>query len=120
MPVYRFDRSEEGDGFPIKTDGAVVSHVSLGSGELDGDRYGWLKLANSTVGLPFWNALDADIRVANVERAGQITADPSVVLKAGELAKADLPAVQRNNALLKSGNEKSGGDSAREIKNAGS
>ncbi len=98
LPVYRFDRSTEGKGFPIKTGGA-----QLASGQVDGEGYGWLELANTKVGINFWNALDADLRLANRSQFAQLLAEPTVVLPAGQLTdQQDLvkPVTETNKQLL--------------------
>jgi hypothetical protein len=105
LPNYRFDRSAEGRGFPFKTKGAV-----LGSAQVNGDGYGWLDLKGGQIGVPFWNSLDADLRVANGRRFGEIAAEPTVVLKPGELAARN--ANQRNKDVLKDGNAASESNNA--------
>jgi hypothetical protein len=94
---YRFDRSAEGQGFPIRTGTAVLDAAKIGS-----DDYGWLELEGAKVGVPFWNSLDADLRVANIRRGNDLVAEPTVVLKKGELALRN--AEQRNKDVLKDGN----------------
>jgi len=109
LPNYRFDRSAEGQGFPVKTSSAV-----LDSAQVDGDGYGWLEFKDTQVGVPFWNSLEADMRVANVRRGVEISAEPTVVLKKGELANRN--ADQRNKAVLKDGNAASKGNNDLGIK----
>ena len=109
LSTYRLDRSDEGAGFPIKTDGA-----ELGVADVDGDRYGWLELEGTRVGVPFWNALDSDTRVANERRFNEITAEPTVILKKGELGRQ--VAAQRNKDLLSDGNSASANDNNLGIK----
>jgi hypothetical protein len=94
LPVYRFDKGAEGKGFPIKTSGA-----QLASGEVDGETYGWLEMANTKVGITFWNALDADLRLANRQQL----AEPTVVLPIGELVNQQnqvKPLIETNKQLL--------------------
>ncbi len=102
LPNYRFDRSDEGKGFPMKASSAALDDVQLGVADIDNDRYGWLEMKQSTVGVPFWNSLDTDMRIANIRRGIDIAAEPTVVLKQGELA--GLNAAQRNRAVLLEGN----------------
>ncbi|WP_405228085.1 Calx-beta domain-containing protein [Lentisalinibacter sediminis] len=93
LATYRFDRSEEGQGFPVRTDGA-----ELGAASVDGEGYGWLTLGNTQVGVPFWNSLEADLRVANQRRFSDIAPEPTVVLPKDKLASRTQS--QRNRALL--------------------
>jgi hypothetical protein len=103
LPSYRFDRSAEGQGFPVKTSGA-----KLDAAQVDGDGYGWLELENTKVGVPFWNSLETDMRVANIRRGTDISAEPTVVLKKGELGQRNSD--QRNKGVLKDGNAASEGN----------
>jgi len=93
LATYRFDRSEEGQGFPVRTNGA-----ELGAASVDGDGYGWLTLGNTQVGVPFWNSLEADLRIANQRRFSEVAAEPTVVLPQGKLASRTQ--AQRNRELL--------------------
>ncbi|MDX1498790.1 MAG: hypothetical protein R3176_02770 [Woeseiaceae bacterium] len=114
LPAYRFDRSEEGRGFPVRTSNEMPDHVRLGSAEVDSDRYGWLEFRQTRVGVPFWNAIDSDLRLANVRRFGDVVAEPTVVLKEGELAGQN--GAQRNADLLRAANAQSASDNSRAIK----
>ncbi len=102
LPTYRFDRSAEGDGFPVKTSNQMPDHVVLAAADVDGEPYGWLEFRRSEVGVPFWNSLQTDLRVANARYAGAISAEPTVVVKDGVLE--GLQAAQRNKNVLKEGN----------------
>lgn len=92
-PEYRFDQrpGRPETGFAFRPSGAnlVVDNVA---GGIDG-RYGWLAFEHATIGVPFWRALDADVRVAN----GGLGAEHTVVLEGGALAT--LPQAQTNADL---------------------
>lgn len=92
-PQYRLDQrsGRPETGFALQPATATLAVASVGSG-IDG-RYGWLAFENATIGLPFWSALEADIRVAN----GGLGAEHSVVLKGGALET--LPEAQANAEL---------------------
>ncbi len=114
LPSYRFDRSAEGQGFPIKTSSAV-----LDSAQVNGDGYGWLEFRDTKVGVPFWNSLESDMRIANSRRGVEIFAEPTVVLKKGLLTDAGPNALnfaQRNKNVLKDGNDASAGNNDLGIK----
>lgn len=70
---------------------------------LGADRYGWVA-GSSTVALPFWEALDADYRLANVIDLGQpggpAVADGSVLLPPGRLDQINGA---RTNAQIMAG-----------------
>lgn len=95
LPVYRFDRSADGKGFPIKTKGA-----QLAAGQIEGDGYGWLEFTNTQLGVNFWNALEADIRVANSKQFEQLIAEPTVVLPKDALAAQQTSTAETNKQLL--------------------
>jgi hypothetical protein len=112
LSSYRFDRSAEGQGFPVTTDTAV-----LDAEQINGEDYGWLELEGTKVGVPFWNALGADLRIANRLRGNDPAAEPTVVLKTGELMKPALnQGSKRNKDVLKDGNDASKGNKDVEIK----
>tara|TARA_R110002096_G_scaffold161007_2_gene327346 strand:- start:18110 stop:24736 length:6627 start_codon:yes stop_codon:yes gene_type:complete len=102
LPSYRFDRSMEGNGFPVKTSNESPQDVVLAAADVDGAPYGWLEFRKSEVGVPFWNSLQTDLRVANTQYAGAIAAEPTVVVKEGVLDGLDE--AQRNKNVLQEGN----------------
>jgi hypothetical protein len=97
-PQYRLDkrpgRPETGFGFRPSSATLAVESVPAPAG-VDG-RYGWLSFESATIGVPFWKALDADIRVAN----SGLGPEHSVVLEREALA--NLPAAQTNAELNES------------------
>jgi hypothetical protein len=95
-PQYRLDQrsGRPETGFALRPATATLAVAPVGSG-IDG-RYGWLAFENATIGVPFWRALEADIRVAN----GGLGAEHSVVLNGGALAT--LPEAQSNAELNES------------------
>jgi len=98
LSVYRFDKSDEGKGFPIKT-----SNAKLGVGKLggNGDDYGWLELTQTRLGVPFWNAFEADVRVANQQQFAELVAEPTVVLPKGQITQQqDATNTETNKQLL--------------------
>jgi len=97
--AYRLDKREtgEGAGFPIKSDAAMFA-VDTVSGSATG-RYGWLEMTASKVGVPFWNAIDSDIRVANRLSIGQPTAEPTVLAARGVLEAERAAQNQLNGDL---------------------
>ena len=80
-PQYRLDQrsGRPETGFAFQPAGATLAVASVPAG-IDG-RYGWLSFESATLGVPFWKALDADIRVAN----GGLGAEHSVVVRGGQL-----------------------------------
>jgi len=99
LDTYRFDRSEEGKGFPVRT-----TDARLGVAEVDSDGYGWVAFGNTRVGVPFWNSLEADLRIANARRFGEITPEPTAVVAANTLKNRPNGEVrdfaQRNRSLI--------------------
>lgn len=92
-PQYRLDQrpGRPETGFAFQPSGATLAVENVAAG-IDG-RYGWLAFENASIGVPFWNALDADIRVAN----GGLGPEHSAVLQGG--AFATVPAAQTNAEL---------------------
>ncbi|HET8848747.1 MAG TPA: Calx-beta domain-containing protein, partial [Marinobacter sp.] len=98
---YRLDRRNESDGFPVAlTEAELLPPLDLG-----GDnpiRYGTVALGGK-LGVPFWEALDTDIRLAN-ERAslGEVEAGPSLPLPRDTLFSGTLPSDlnQQNRDVL--------------------
>lgn len=88
---YRMDRSEEleSPGYPIVASG--------GSFEIDNRPYGVFESKGAAIGVPFWNALSTDLRLANVLNFGEPTAEPSVVVASGDLDSQDST---KTNAAL--------------------
>lgn len=97
-PQYRLDQrpARPETGFAFRPSGATLAAVSVADGAGIDGRYGWLSFESATIGVPFWKALAADIRVAN----GGLGAEHSVVLKGGALET--LPAAQTNPELNES------------------
>ena len=83
LPKYRFDKSDEGKGFPIKTREAKLGVGQIGN-EID-NRYGWLEFGKTKIGVSFWNAFDADLQLANRSQGLDIVAEPTVVLNTNSL-----------------------------------
>ena len=94
---YRFDKGRDGDGFPVKT-----TTATLKSDSVDNDNYGWLELADTRVGVQFWNAIAADARLANSKQGNDTIAAPSVILPAGQLTSQYVRdrSAQRNKTLV--------------------
>jgi len=84
--AYRLDGregAEDAVGFPIRP-----KRGELAAQDVDGlarVRYGWLEMTETLVGVPFWDALESDVRVANRESIGQTVAEPTVMTSAGDL-----------------------------------
>lgn len=95
---YRFDKSEEGDGFAFATSGA-----SLQVATVDGERYGSLAFEQAKIAVPFWDAIDADIRVANRASFGGKEPAPTAVLRSGRLAELGTVSLD-NRGLLQQEN----------------
>ncbi len=109
LETYRFDKSDEGKGFPVNTDQANdMNLATLGSAQVQGDAYGWLEFKNTQVGVPFWNSINADLRIANQGGLGGPVAEPTAVVPAGELT--GLNASQRNRDLIGESFDKGDGD----------
>jgi len=94
LSAYRLDRRPDvaDSGFSLRPDSASLKVANVAGGR-EG-RYGWLEFPATKVGVPFWDALGADVRVAN----GGNGAEPSVVVPGGRLA--DLGADATNEAVL--------------------
>lgn len=101
---YRVDRrpNRPETGFGFSPTGGAALTVGDSSGGIDG-RYGALVFSGARVSVPFWNALHADIRVANGASAGEQT----VVVSQGALdfasagvTNAEMPAALGGGAAL--------------------
>lgn len=71
---YRFDANEDHPGFPMT---ATAGELGEPWNE-NGGRYG-TALLSGQVALPFWQALDSDVRLANRVNFAAIEAEPTVV-----------------------------------------
>lgn len=77
--AYRLDRLADGSkGFPVRPQAARLEVADVIDEE--NGRYGWAELPDMTVGVPFWNAIDTDVRVANRINIGQPVAEPTVMV----------------------------------------
>jgi len=92
---YRLDEGDE-KGFPIRA-ASVEIKIEDVLGE-DDDRYGYAVLPETVVGVPFWNAINSDVRVANTFNFGSPQAEPTVMAAANKLET--LPFPPSNNEVL--------------------
>jgi len=96
--AYRLDERDlerDGEGFAIRPDAALFEVADVPG--WSAGRYGWLAMTDTLVGVPFWSALESDLRVANRLSIGQPTAEPTVMTNAGKLGALDSS--QTNGAL---------------------
>jgi hypothetical protein len=95
---YRFDYQDGqvDSGFPLQlTSGNFgVTDITVPTPR----RYGWLELESAKVAVPFWQALDTDIRLVN-ELKGEPVAEASVVANAGAFASNSAQLGQLNKTL---------------------
>ncbi|MHA7879548.1 MAG: Calx-beta domain-containing protein [Saccharospirillum sp.] len=97
---YRLDATEESEGFPV-----ALTEAELLTPWDDADqtpaRYGTVALGGR-IGVPFWQALESDIRLANALDLGIAEAAPSVPLPRNTLIGTTPPAAlnQTNRDLL--------------------
>lgn len=100
---FRFEEAQDdagaAPGFGVAIDGAALDCVDGNAQDdllicqtIGNDRYGWVQ-GETTVALPFWQAITADYRLANVIDLAQpgspAVADSSVLLPPGRLAQVD-------------------------------
>lgn len=86
---YRLDRRNESEGFPIAlTDAELLTPWDDAS--LTPARYGTVALGGK-VGVPFWQALDSDVRLANELNLGEPQAGPSLPLPRQTLLNSTPP-----------------------------
>ncbi|MCK4710074.1 MAG: hypothetical protein KAU21_15755, partial [Gammaproteobacteria bacterium] len=93
---YRFDyQTDQHDtGFPVQLSSGEFGVTPL----VNPARYGWLKFTSAKVAVPFWQALETDIRLAN-KVDGEPVAEVSVVAKAGEFNANPAQLNQLNKTL---------------------
>lgn len=99
---YRLDSRDESDGFPVALSEAelMAPLTPLPGDDITPPRYGTVALGGK-VGVPFWQALDSDIRLAN---GANFDAEPSLPLPRNTLLSDDtdytLPAgLNKTNRL---------------------
>ena len=94
---YRFDyQNDQNDtGFPVQLSSGEFGVTALT------DPYGWLELTSAKFAVPFWQAMETDIRLANKLELTQPVAEVSVVAKAGDFVSttANLNFNQINETL---------------------
>jgi len=87
---YRLDSRDNADGFPVAlTQGELMTPWD--DTDLTPARYGTVALGGK-IGVPFWEALDSDIRLANGSSLGVAEAEPSVPLPRNTLLSGTPPA----------------------------
>ena len=91
---YQLDGAPEQRGFGVRLASATL--VDAPDATQGGASRGWLS-GRSQVALPFWSALEADVRLENRLSLGEATAAASLLVPPGTLA--GLPAGQPNSAL---------------------
>jgi len=77
---YLFESTDAADGFPV-----TLTRGEFDVFDVDSDRYGTLALPAVEVGVPFWNAIVGDVRLANDSSFGESVAEPSVFTAEGKL-----------------------------------
>jgi hypothetical protein len=78
---YLLDKRDETEGFPVQiTEANLISPMDLTSPETM--RYGTVGI-KGRVALPFWNALEAEGRLANTLSLAQPSAEPTVLVPEG-------------------------------------
>jgi len=91
---YRLDRLDDGSkGFPVRPGPATLGVEEVATA--DNGRYGFASISDTLFAVPFWNAIEADVRLANRESIGQVVPEPTVVVP--DLAAK--PAAQSNGDL---------------------
>jgi hypothetical protein len=97
---YRVDRrpNRPETGFGFSPAGEARLTVGASGSGIDG-RYGALVFPDVRVSVPFWNALQADVRIAN----GSLGPEDSVVVAAGALRTAEVLAPGREAEAPNSG-----------------
>ena len=81
---YLLDKRDETEGFPVQiTEANLIAPMDLT--EPEAMRYGTVGI-KGRVALPFWNALEAEGRLANTLSLTQPSAEPTVLVPAGKMA----------------------------------